>query len=194
MSDALKLISSGFVTVTGMILVGLIVFWFIQDITQKKHSILRNYPVIGRLRFFLEKQGEYFRQYFFSSDRDEMPFNRATRSWVYRNAKNEGGIVGFGSTNDVREPGSIIFVNVAFPVLESDRLPTPSLVVGRGYCEQPFDAGSIVNISAMSYGAISAPAVRALSLGAAKAGCWLNTGEGGLSLVISRVAETLLCK
>jgi hypothetical protein len=50
-------------------------FWFIQDITQKKHSILRNYPVIGRLRFFLEKQGEYFRQYFFSSDRDEMSFN-----------------------------------------------------------------------------------------------------------------------
>lgn len=181
MSDALKVISYGFGTILGLILLGIIVFWFIQDVTQKKHSILRNYPVVGRLRFFLEKQGEYFRQYFFSSDRDEMPFNRATRSWVYRNAKNEGGMVGFGSTNDLREPGSIIFVNVAFPVLESGRLPTPSLIIGDGYCEHPFHARSIINISGMSYGAISAPAVRALSLGAAEAGCWLNTGEGGLS-------------
>lgn len=181
MSDALTVISYGFGTTVGLILTGVIVFWFIKDITQKKHSILRNYPVVGHLRFLLEKQGEYFRQYFFSSDRDEMPFNRAARSWVYRSAKNEGGIVGFGSTNDLREPGSIIFVNVAFPVLESDRLPTPPLTIGKGYCEHPFDAKSITNISGMSYGAISAPAVRALSQGAAKAGCWLNTGEGGLS-------------
>jgi len=181
MSNALKVISYGFGTIVGLIVIGIVVFWFIQDVTQKKHSILRNYPVIGRLRFFLEKQGEYFRQYFFSSDRSEMPFNRATRSWVYRNAKNEGGIVGFGSTNDLREPGSIFFVNVAFPVLESDRLPTPPLMIGEGYCEHPFHAKSIINISGMSYGALSAPAVRALSLGAAEAGCWLNTGEGGLS-------------
>ena len=78
--------------------------------------------VIGRLRYFFERQGEYFRQYFFAGDRDEMPFNRATRGWVYRLAKNEGGIIGFGSTNDLREPGSIIFVNAPFPVLEEDRL------------------------------------------------------------------------
>jgi glutamate synthase domain-containing protein 2 len=181
MSEVLKVVSYGFGTILGLILIGIIVFWFIQDITQKKHSILRNYPVIGRLRFLFEKQGEYFRQYFFSGDRDEMPFNRATRTWVYKNAKNEGGIVGFGSTNDLREPGSIIFVNVAFPVLERDRLPTPSLTIGDGYCEHPFHARSITNISGMSYGAISAPAVRALSLGAAEAGCWLNTGEGGLA-------------
>ena len=181
MSEVLKVVSYGFGTILGLILIGIIVFWFIQDVTQKKHSILRNYPVVGRLRFLFEKQGEYFRQYFFSGDRDEMPFNRATRTWVYKNAKNEGGIVGFGSTNDLREPGSIIFVNVAFPVLERDRLPTPSLTIGDGYCEHPFHARSITNISGMSYGAISAPAVRALSLGAAEAGCWLNTGEGGLA-------------
>ncbi len=181
MSEVLKVVSYGFGTILGLILIGIILFWFIQDVTQKKHSILRNYPVVGRLRFLFEKQGEYFRQYFFSGDRDEMPFNRATRTWVYKNAKNEGGIVGFGSTNDLREPGSIIFVNVAFPVLESDRLPTPSLTIGDGYCEHPFHAKSITNISGMSYGAISAPAVRALSLGAAEAGCWLNTGEGGLA-------------
>jgi len=177
----MNIVSYGFGTILGFILVGVIVFWFIQDVTQKKHSVLRNYPVIGRLRFFFEKQGEYFRQYFFAGDRDEMPFNRATRSWVYKSSKNDGGIVGFGSTNDLREPGSIIFVNAAFPLLESERVPTPSLLIGEGYCAQPFEAKSIVNISGMSYGAISVPAVRALSRGAAEAKCWLDTGEGGLS-------------
>ena len=115
-----------------------------------------------------------------------MPFNRATRGWVYREAKNEGGIIGFGSTNDLREPGSIIFVNHPYPVLEEDRLPTPSLLIGEGYCRAPFEARSVVNISGMSFGAISAPAVRALSRGAAQAGCWMDTGEGGLSPLPSR--------
>ena len=97
--------------------------------------MLRNYPVIGHLRYFFEQLGEYFRQYFFAGDRDEMPFNRSTRGWVYRLAKDEGGIIGFGSTYDLHEPGAIIFVNHPFPVLEEDRLPTPSLVIGEGYCE-----------------------------------------------------------
>ena len=70
----------------------------IHDLVQKQHAILRNYPVIGHLRFFFEEIGEYFRQYFFAGDRDEMPFNRATRAWVYRLSKNEGGVIGFGST------------------------------------------------------------------------------------------------
>lgn len=108
MSEVLKVVSYSFGTILGLILIGIIVFWFIRDVTQKRHSILRNYPVIRHLRFLFEKQGEYFRQYFFSGDRDEMSFNRATRTWVYKNAKNEGGIAGFGSTNDLREPGSII--------------------------------------------------------------------------------------
>ncbi|MCC7135761.1 MAG: FMN-binding glutamate synthase family protein [Nitrosomonas sp.] len=168
-------------TILGLIVVGAIVTFFIRDVTQKEHAILRNYPIIGRLRYFFETQGKYFRQYFFASDRDEMPFNRATRAWIYKNAKNKGGIVGFGSTYDLREPGAFIFVNAAFPILEEDQLPAPKLCIGDGYCTHPFQAKSIFNISGMSYGAISAPAVRALSLGAAKAGCWLNTGEGGLS-------------
>src|SRR5690606_22880449 len=168
-------------TMLGLVIIGMIVFWFIQDITQKKHSVLRNYPVIGRLRFFFEQQGKYFRQYFFSDNRDEMPFNRATRNWIYRHSKNKGGRVGFRSTMDLREPGSIIFVNAAFPILEEDQLPTPSLLIGEGYAEHPFEAKSIVNISGMSFGAISKPAVRALSLGAAQANCWFNTGEGGLA-------------
>ncbi len=175
------IISYGLGTLIGIVIIGVLVLWFIQDITQKKHSVLRNYPVIGRLRYFFERQGEYFRQYFFLNDREEMPFNRATRAWVYRESKDEGGIVGFGSTYDLREPGAIIFVNAAFPVLESDRQCSLPLVIGAGYCEHPFSARSIVNISGMSFGAISEPAVRALSRGAAEAGCWMDTGEGGLA-------------
>ena len=95
--------------------------------------MLRNYPVVGRLRYFFEEIGEYFRQYFFAGDRDEMPFNRATRGWVYRLAKNEGGVIGFGSTYDLHQPGALIFVNHPFPVLEEERLPTPSLMLGEGY-------------------------------------------------------------
>jgi glutamate synthase domain-containing protein 2 len=175
------ILSYGIGTLTAFVVIGLLAFVFIRDITQKKHSVLRNYPIIGRFRYFFEQLGEYFRQYFFAGDRDEMPFNRATRGWVYRLAKNEGGIIGFGSTYDLHQPGALIFVNHPFPVLEEERLPTPSLVLGEGYCAQPFEARSLVNISGMSFGAISAPAVRSLSRGANVAGCWMDTGEGGLS-------------
>ena len=159
----------------------LLAYWYVRDITQKRHTVLRNYPIIGHLRFFFERLGEYFRQYFFLGDRDEMPFNRATRSWVYRLAKNEGGMIGFGSTYDLMEPGAILFVNAPFAVLEEDKQATPPLLIGEDFCQQPFVGRSLVNISGMSFGAISAPAVRALSRGAAAAGCWLDTGEGGLS-------------
>jgi glutamate synthase domain-containing protein 2 len=175
------ILSYGIGTLAAFLLLGALLFVFIRDVTQKKHSVLRNYPIVGRLRYFFEQMGEYFRQYFFAGDRDEMPFNRATRGWVYRLAKNEGGIIGFGSTYDLHQPGALIFVNHPFPVLEEERLPTPSLILGEGYCKQPFEARSIVNISGMSFGAISQPAVRALSRGAQVAGCWMDTGEGGLS-------------
>jgi len=179
--DVMGILSYGIGTLVGFgVLVG-IAFLFVSDITQKKHGVLRNYPVIGHLRYFFEQLGEYFRQYFFAGDRDEMPFNRATRGWVYRLAKNEGGVIGFGSTYDLHQSGALVFVNHPFPVLEEERLPTPSLMLGEGYARMPFEARSIVNISGMSFGAISAPAVRSLSRGAAVAGCWMDTGEGGLS-------------
>ena len=174
-------LSYGIGTLFAFAVILFVVFIFIQDVTQKKHGVLRNFPVIGHLRYFFEQLGEYFRQYFFAGDRDEMPFNRSTRGWVYRLAKNEGGTVGFGSTYDLHLPGALIFVNHPFPVLEEERLPTPSLILGENYCKQPFEAKSLVNISGMSFGAISAPAVRALSRGSAVAGCWMDTGEGGLS-------------
>jgi glutamate synthase domain-containing protein 2 len=163
----------------GIVLVVLAVM-FVQDLLQTQHAVRRNFPVIGRLRYFLEHQGEYFRQYFFANDREELPFNRMTRNWVYRTSKNIGGTIGFGTTNDLREPGSIVFVNAPYPVLEEERQPTPPLVIGPD-CDQPFVAQHIVNVSGMSFGAVSEPAVRALSRGAGQAGIWLNTGEGGLT-------------
>ena len=183
MSEAIGILSVGAGTLLAIIIAGFVIFWFIEDVTQKKHAVLRNYPVIGRLRYFFEKQGEYFRQYFFAGDREEMPFNRATRAWVYRVAKKEdgSGIIGFGSTYDMKAPGAILFVNAAFPVQEWDKQPTPPLMIGEGFCDKPFLARSIVNVSGMSYGAISKPAVLSLSRGAAAAGCWMDTGEGGLS-------------
>jgi glutamate synthase domain-containing protein 2 len=177
----MDVLSYGIGTLVGFAAILALLFVFISDITQKKHGVLRNYPVIGRLRYFFEELGEYFRQYFFAGDRDEMPFNRSTRGWVYRLAKNEGGVIGFGSTYDLHQSGALIFVNHPFPVLEEERLPTPSLTLGEGYAKNPFEARSIVNISGMSFGAISAPAVRSLSRGAGVAGCWMDTGEGGLS-------------
>ena len=181
MSGLVSVLSVSAGTLLAIVLFVTLVFWYVKDITQKKHTVLRNYPVIGRLRYFFEQMGEYFRQYFFTGERDEMPFNRSTRGWVYRLAKNEGGIIGFGSTYDLHEPGALVFVNAPFPVIEEEQLPTPPLAIGEGWCDKPFVARSVVNISGMSYGAISKPAVRALSRGAAEAGCWLDTGEGGLS-------------
>ncbi|MCW8899821.1 MAG: FMN-binding glutamate synthase family protein [Gammaproteobacteria bacterium] len=161
------------------VIIGLI-WLFIHDVMQKHHSIQRNYPVIGHFRYMFENMGEYFRQYWFAGDREELPFNRATRAWIYRTAKGLGGLLGFGSTNDLRQTGSIIFVNAAYPMLEEEFTDVPSVIIGPD-CEHPFEAKSIFNISGMSYGAISAAAVRALSKGAAGAGIWMNTGEGGIS-------------
>ncbi len=178
---AMEVLSYGIGTLIGFVLIFGLLYLFISDVTQKKHAVLRNYPVVGRLRYMFEELGEYFRQYFFMGDREEMPFNRSTRAWVYRLAKNEGGTIGFGSTYDMHHPGALIFVNHPFPVLDEERVQTPSLLLGEGYAREPFEARSIVNVSGMSFGAVSAPAVSALSRGAALAGCWVDTGEGGLS-------------
>jgi len=156
-----------------------LVLLYIHDITQRRHTVLRNYPVVGHFRYLFEHLGGFFRQYFFAFDREERPFNRAERSWVYRASKGLDNTVPFGSTRDLQRPGTVLFANAPFPVLEDDGGAGP-LRIGP-YCTQPYDAGSPVKVSAMSYGALSRPAVQALGKGAAVAGCWLNTGEGGLS-------------
>jgi glutamate synthase domain-containing protein 2 len=153
---------------------------YAQDKAQKQSTLRRNYPIIARLRYILEDLGVFFRQYFFADDRLEMPFNRAERSWIYRAAKNVDSTIAFGSSLKIREPGTVLFIPSAFPVLEADKKPISPVTIGQ-YCKYPYIARSIFNISAMSYGAISVPAIKALSNGAALAGIWLNTGEGGLS-------------
>src|SRR5436190_16379208 len=130
MSGMLGVVSYGLGTVIGFGLLAFLVIVFIQDITQKKHTVLRNYPVIGHLRYFLEKQGEYFRQYFFMNDREELPFNRATRGWVYRLAKAEGGLIGLGSSHNTNKPGSMLYDNHPYLSLEYVRLPTSAHVLG----------------------------------------------------------------
>ena len=157
-----------------------VIVMYVVDRTQTHSAVRRNFPVIGRFRYAFEHLGEYFRQYFFAMDREEMPFNRAQRSWVYRAAKDIDNTVAFGSTRDLRPVGTYIFVNCPYPVLEADVAPTKSVEVGP-YARRPYVTDSIFNVSAMSYGAISRPAVLALSKGSAKAGNWMNTGEGGLS-------------
>jgi glutamate synthase domain-containing protein 2 len=153
---------------------------YIIDVTQTRHTIRRNYPVIGRFRYWFEEMGVFFRQYFFAMDREEMPFNRAERSWVYRAAKDVSNTQAFGSTRDLRPEGTVLFVNCSWPTLGEDATPVSSLVIGEN-CRHPYNAPSLFNISGMSYGALSKPAVLALSTGARRAGCWMNTGEGGLS-------------
>lgn len=157
-----------------------LVWIFLRDLFQKSHAIQRNYPLIGHFRYLFENMGEYFRQYWFAGDREELPFNRATRAWIYRTSKGLGGLLGFGSTNDLRQSGSIIFSSAAYPKLEEEYTDVPPVVIGPN-CKYPFEAKSVFNISGMSYGALSAAAVRALSKGAGAAGIWMNTGEGGIS-------------
>ncbi|GIX31051.1 MAG: FMN-binding glutamate synthase family protein [Porticoccaceae bacterium] len=154
-----------------------VAYW--QDVHQTRHTIRRNFPVLGRFRYFFEYLGEFFRQYFFAMDREELPFNRAQRSWVYRAAKGIDTTLPFGTTLDISRPGTIIFVPAPFPSLAGDGEPEPVLI--GPHCTHPFETRAIVNISAMSFGALSRPAIEALSRGARKAGIWLNTGEGGLS-------------
>jgi len=154
---------------------------YVHDRRQTKHTILRNYPVIGYVRYFAETLGEYMRQYQYLPDWAERPFNRLERAWVYRSAKGVANLGSFGSEN----VPAFVFRNAAFPILEEEKHPYPGkqigLADGPGACRHPYFAHSLFNISGMSYGALSHAAVRALSHGAKMAGIWLATGEGGLS-------------
>jgi len=177
--DVLGLMAQLFILVVGVVMALIVVVWII-DSNQSADSIRRNYPVVGRFRSLFIKLGEFFRAYFFAMDREEMPFNRAEREAVGRMAEGRGNIIPFGSTKLLTPVGTTLFVNCPYPVLEQDYAPTQPCVFGP-YADTPYEARSVFNISGMSYGALSKPAVRALSRGAAKAGIWMNTGEGALS-------------
>lgn len=178
-SSILFYFAIAFICAVGLAFAAVVVM-FIIDRTQTSDAVRRNYPVVGRFRNLFTELGEFFRQYFFAMDREELPFNRAQRDWVKRAASGKGNTVAFGSTRDLSIPGTAIFVNAAFPPLEKQAAKTEPLQIGP-YARQPYDAPSFFNISGMSFGALSRPAVQALSRGAKKAGIWMNTGEGGLS-------------
>lgn len=177
--EVLSTLAYLFVTVTGFVVLAVVVM-FIVDIRQKEHAVRRNYPVIGRFRYLLENLGEFLRRYFYADDREEMPFNRAERAWVYRSAKGIDSTIAFGSTRDLRPAGTVFFLNTQFPVLDQDAMQPAPVTLGP-YTRNPYTTRSLFNISGMSFGAISKPAVLALSHGARRAGVWMNTGEGGLS-------------
>ena len=176
---ALNFLALAFVTVLGLAALVVVVL-FVIDRSQTADAIRRNYPVIGRFRAIFSTLGEFFRQYFFAMDREELPFNRAQREWVNRAGEGHSTTVAFGSTRNLSVPGTPIFVNAAFPPVDDQYASSEPRRIGPG-ARVPYDAPSFFNISGMSYGAISKPAVQALSRGAREAGIWLNTGEGGLS-------------
>ncbi len=154
---------------------------YLHDIRQTHHTILRNFPVIGHVRYFAETWGEYMRQYQYLPDWAERPFNRMERSWVYRSAKGVSNLISFGS----EAVPSFIFRNATFPILEEEQKSYPGKMIGitegPGACREPFMARSFFNISGMSYGALSHAAVTALSRGARLGEVYMSTGEGGLS-------------
>ena len=174
----LNLLGSLFLFVVGLLALAAVGL-FIYDKTQRSNAILYNYPVVGHFRSLFTHLGEFFRQYFFALDREEMPFNRAQRDWVYDVCKDGTDVVPFGSTKLLNE-GTPIFANGMFPHLDDEPDDSPPIVIGPD-TPHPYTPKSWFNISAMSYGSLSGPAVRALSHGAKLAGCYLNTGEGGIS-------------
>ena len=167
---------------------------YLVDRFQTTHTIRRNYPIIGRFRYLFEHIGEFFRQYFFAMDREELPFNRAERAWVYRAAKNVDRTIAFGSTRNLSPAGEVLFLNSPFPIQATNARFHSAVFIGEKYVKHPYKAESIFNISGMSYGALSTPAIRALASGAKQAGIWMNTGEGGVTPYHLRAGCDLVCQ
>ena len=156
------------------------------DIVQTSHAIRRNYPLLGRLRYLLEKIGPELRQYIVTDNDEERPFSRDQRRWVYSSAKKENQYFGFGTDNKMLLPQYVLIRHSPFPHLPQKHDDLHPLPVAKMMGEwrqrgQAFRPASVVNISAMSFGSLSARAIEALNRGAAIAGCLHNTGEGGIS-------------
>lgn len=164
----------------------------IYDLTQRRHAILRNFPIIGHFRYWLESVGPELRQYIVTDNDEERPFSRDQRRWVYASAKNANNYFGFGTDNDLElAPNYLIIKHSAFPIdhpmagdagFDPKHAVPAAKVLGRARGRsRAFRPASVVNISAMSYGSLSGAAVESLNRGAALAGCMQNTGEGGVS-------------
>jgi len=158
----------------------------LYDVLQRRNSILRNFPLIGHLRFILEGVGPELRQYIVTSNDEERPFSRDQRAWVYGSAKGLGGYVGFGTDNELELATNYVVVkHAAFPLPRpaagDDVVPCAKVLGAARQRRQAFRPASLVNVSAMSFGSLSANAIRAIDEGCAQAGCLHNVGEGGLS-------------
>ena len=157
----------------------LLSFLGLYDILQTQHAILRNYPIMGHFRFIFEGFRPEIRQYFIESDEDALPFSRSQRSLVYQRAKNENADKPFGSIIDVYQEDYRFLTHSMSPNKPAD-FKTFRITIGNEQCTQPYSA-SIMNISAMSFGSLSANAIRALNQGAALGNFYHDTGEGSLS-------------
>ena len=177
---------------TVLISIGIfLVFVAIYDIfIQKNKTIRHNFPVVGHIRYWLETIGPELRQYIVANDKEESPFNRSERRWIYASSKRENNYFGFGTTEQLYEPGYPIIKNSAFPLsdkqaqyLDDDPSAIPCLkIMGeRTKRKRPYRPRSVVNISAMSYGSLGKRAISSMNKGAAVANCYHNTGEGGIS-------------
>ncbi len=176
-------------------LLGLVVFIVVlavHDVVQRRHAIIRNFPVIGHLRYLLESVGPELRQYIVTDNDAERPFSRDQRRWVYATAKQENNLFGFGTDNDVlAEPGYLVIRHAAFPApapppdspagSELHLVPMAKVLGATRGRPGSFRPDSVVNISSMSYGSLSARAVSALNEGARIAHVLHGTGEGGIS-------------
>lgn len=175
-----------------LILLLLVLAVVAYDLSQRRHAILRNFPVIGHFRYWLEAIGPELRQYIVTSNDEERPFSRDQRAWIYTSAKGKNNYFGFGTDNDLeRAEDYPLFSHSPFPLDDLHpgvegydpkfALPcTKVLGEARGR-RHAFRPASVVNVAAMSYGSLSAPAVSALNQGVAIAGALHNTGEGGIS-------------
>ena len=151
----------------------------LNDLRQRQHAVRRNYPILGNLRYLIETIRPEIRQYLLEGDDDKLPFSRAQRSLVYARAKNESAEKAFGTLNDVYRPGFEFISHSMLPV----NTPDPAsfrIAIGGPQCRQPYSA-SIFNISAMSFGALSANAIGALNKGASLGRFAHDTGEGSIS-------------
>ncbi|WP_050063028.1 FMN-binding glutamate synthase family protein [Rhodococcus sp. RD6.2] len=148
------------------------------DLIQRRHSILRNYPILGHARFQLERIRPEIQQYFIESSTDGTPFDRETRDLVYERAKGTKDAEPFGTERDVHAPG-YEFMTHSLRARHATDL-TPRVRLGGPHCTQPYDI-ALLNVSAMSFGSLSGNAVEAMNAGAARGGFAHDTGEGGIS-------------
>jgi glutamate synthase domain-containing protein 2 len=161
-----------------LIILFFVLKFYIKDKNDNRHTLRKNFPVLGRMRWLLEYLGIFYRSYFLESDRNGRPFSRHIRSYLYRSAKDNKRTVAFGSTeNDMNR--DFMFINSMYPY-ESKETVINSIVFGNDL-KNPYNTNSIFNVSGMSFGALSKEAIQALSHGMKLSGGWLNTGEGGLS-------------